>query len=397
MSFCSCETGQQNLGVLGCYDAFESVKKHIRVNTFDSEGNRNSIKLSELVGGKLTDAYILGKLTESDASKRWYITPRTYENVEPSRTDSTYEDFSSGARQLIDTGVKAFQGIIPKTAGVIAQKMNSGACASIGNFEIDVNGSLKGEMSVDGSELYPIAVAQGSFEAIEIDPVEGSSVQRIQITFQYAKTVNEGQLRIISSEDIDVSLLNINGSLTGDLTVTGAEATSSLSVVFGIDSFGKFGVVIPIEGQVEPTDWSVVDSGLNVANPSSVTEAIPGQYELTFSPPLAVGGASVSFVGIPDSATDQAYDSNVLSVNLTDQDAPVITLLGTTPVSVTLNAAYSDAGATALDSLDGDITSSIATVNNVDTTVAGTYTVTYNVTDSAGNAAVEVVRTVNVS
>ena len=114
MSFCSCETGQQNLGVLGCYDAFESVKKHIRVNTFDSEGNRNSIELSDLEDGKLTDAYILGKLTESDASKRWYITPRTYENVEPSRTDSTYEDFSSGARQLIDTGVKAFQGIIPK-------------------------------------------------------------------------------------------------------------------------------------------------------------------------------------------------------------------------------------------------------------------------------------------
>ena len=313
MSFCSCETGQQNLGVLGCYDAFESVKKHIRVNTFDSEGNRNSILLSDLVDGKLTDAYILGKLTETDASKRWYITPRTYENVEPSRTDSTYEDFSSGARQLIDTGVKAFQGIIPKTAGVIAQKMNSGACASIGNFEIDVNGSLKGEMSVDGSELYPIAVAQGSFEAIEIDPVEGSSVQRIQITFQYAKTVNEGQLRIISSEDIDVSLLNINGGLTGDLTATGAEATSSLSVVFGIDSFGKFGVVIPIEGQVEPTDWSVVDSGLNVITPSSVTEAIPGQYELTFSP-AAADVLAVSFVGVPDSATDQAYDSNVLSV-----------------------------------------------------------------------------------
>ena len=36
MSFCSCGEGQQNLGVLGCYDTFESVKKHIRVNTFDS-------------------------------------------------------------------------------------------------------------------------------------------------------------------------------------------------------------------------------------------------------------------------------------------------------------------------------------------------------------------------
>lgn len=322
MSFCSCETGQQNLGVLGCYDAFESVKKHIRVNTFDSAGNRNSIKLSDLEDGKLTDSYILDRLmgivpgsnpVEYDESTKWYITPRTYENVEPSRTDSTYEDFSSGARQLIDTGVKAFQGIIPKTAGVIAQKMNSGACASIGNFEIDVNGSLKGEMSVDGSELYPIAVAQGSFEAIEIDPVEGSSVQRIQITFQYAKTVNEGQLRIISSEDIEVSLLNINGGLTGDLTETGTSSATSFSVVFGIDSFGKFGVVIPIEGQVDVTDWQIIDSSLGVVTPTSVTESIAGQYDFVI--PSTPGDVlSVTFVGVPDSATDQAYDSNVLSV-----------------------------------------------------------------------------------
>ena len=191
--------------------------------------------------------------------------------------------------------------------------MNSGACASIGNFEIDVNGSLKGEMSVDGSELYPIAVAQGSFEAIEIDPVEGSAVQRIQITFQYAKTVNEGQLRIISSEDIDVSLLNINGGLTGDLTGTGTPSATGFSVVFGIDSFGKFGVVIPIEGQVEVTDWQIIDSSLNVITPSSVTETIAGQYDFVI-PSTAGDVLAVSFVGVPDSATDQAYDSNVLSI-----------------------------------------------------------------------------------
>ena len=34
--------------------------------------------------------------------------------------------------------------------------------------------------------------------------------------------------------------------------------------------------------------------------------------------------------------------------------------------------------------------------STVDTTALGSYTVTYNVSDAAGNAAVEVVRTVNV-
>ena len=41
---------------------------------------------------------------------------------------------------------------------------------------------------------------------------------------------------------------------------------------------------------------------------------------------------------------------------------------------------------------DGDISADIVTVNNVDTSVTS-YTVTYNVTDSSGNAASEVTRT----
>ena len=36
-------------------------------------------------------------------------------------------------------------------------------------------------------------------------------------------------------------------------------------------------------------------------------------------------------------------------------------------------------------------------VNNVDTSTVGEYTVTYNVSDDAGNAATEVTRTVNVT
>lgn len=315
MAFCNCGDGQQNLGVLSCFDAFESVKKHIRVNTFDSQGVRNSIPLSILNAndGKLSDQYILDQLTHDDLSKRWFITPNTYENVEPSRTDSTKETMSSGIDFLIDTGVKVFQGIIPKTAGVLAQRMNSGACSRFGNYEIDTSGSIKGEMSSDGSKLYPIEVSQGSFEAVEIDPIEGSQVQRLQITFQYAKTVNEGQLRIIASEDIEVSLLSVNGTLDGDLAETGSATITTFSVLFGIDSPGKFGKVIPLEGQEDPANWEVIDSGNNVIVPSGiVTIGDLGQYDFT-TPTMEVGDATVEFKGVPLSALDQSYDSNVLT------------------------------------------------------------------------------------
>ena len=42
---------------------------------------------------------------------------------------------------------------------------------------------------------------------------------------------------------------------------------------------------------------------------------------------------------------------------------------------------------------DGDITSSIVTVSTVNTAIVGVYSVSYNVSDTSGNAAVEVIRT----
>ena len=75
---------------------------------------------------------------------------------------------------------------------------------------------------------------------------------------------------------------------------------------------------------------------------------------------------------------------------------PVITLLGSTSTYVTQGNTYTDAGATADDAEDGDITTNIVTVNTVNINTVGTYTVTYNVTDSDGNTATQVTRTVDV-
>jgi hypothetical protein len=79
-----------------------------------------------------------------------------------------------------------------------------------------------------------------------------------------------------------------------------------------------------------------------------------------------------------------------------DMVKPVITLIGG-DVTLVVGASYIDAGATAVDDVDGDITSDINTTSSVDTSVAGTYEVKYNVKDSAGNIANEIRRTVTVN
>src|SRR5206468_2334432 len=73
------------------------------------------------------------------------------------------------------------------------------------------------------------------------------------------------------------------------------------------------------------------------------------------------------------------------NVKVHDTTIPVITLLGASPVHVECHSTYVDAGATASDNCDGDITSQIVPVNPVNANVTGTYTVTYNVSDAVGN------------
>ena len=79
-----------------------------------------------------------------------------------------------------------------------------------------------------------------------------------------------------------------------------------------------------------------------------------------------------------------------------DTVPPVIMLIGANLVEIEKGSTYKDAGAKAEDDVDGDITSSIVAVIDVDTSTAGDYIITYKVSDSAGNAAKEVTRSVNV-
>ncbi|MEA3478115.1 MAG: DUF5011 domain-containing protein [Bacteroidota bacterium] len=77
-------------------------------------------------------------------------------------------------------------------------------------------------------------------------------------------------------------------------------------------------------------------------------------------------------------------DNNESSSDIT---APVITILGVNPIYSQRDSTYVDPGATAHDDVDGDITGNIETTSNVDIYIDGDYTVTYRVSDRAGNLA----------
>ncbi len=81
-------------------------------------------------------------------------------------------------------------------------------------------------------------------------------------------------------------------------------------------------------------------------------------------------------------ATSTSFD-----VTVRDTTPPVITLLGSNPVVITAGSIYNDAGVTAIDSVDGDITSHVVASSTVNANVVGAYSVVYTVSDAVGNIA----------
>ncbi|MFC4599835.1 immunoglobulin-like domain-containing protein [Cohnella hongkongensis] len=136
---------------------------------------------------------------------------------------------------------------------------------------------------------------------------------------------------------------------------------------------------------VEPGAWATdnidgpIDSG-EITVTGEVDAHRPGAYEVRYA------------------VSDRAGNHGTVtrSVYVYDGDSPVIVLRGDNPMVVAVGSEFVDPGATAQDAQDGDVTAAITVTGSVYAHAAGTYTLSYNVSDSAGNAAPEAKRTVHV-
>lgn len=132
---------------------------------------------------------------------------------------------------------------------------------------------------------------------------------------------------------------------------------------------------------VEPgsTVTDNVDTGLIATVTGTVDISTIGSYELNYNVTDAAGNVATTAIR---------------TVNVVDSTTPMITLTGDNPMMVSHGSTYSEPGATVTDNVDAGLVAIIT--GTVDTSTIGSYELSYNVADAAGNVATTVIRTVNV-
>lgn len=126
-----------------------------------------------------------------------------------------------------------------------------------------------------------------------------------------------------------------------------------------------------------------VDEGVTASrNNEDITSSVVVEGNVDTSTP---GEYKLKYMAYNEKNTDFAQIERTILVK--DVIAPTITLKGKKEVEISLNDTYKDAGCTAEDNYDGDISSKVSITGEVDTKKEGEYTITYLVEDSSSNKA----------
>ncbi len=237
-----------------------------------------------------------------------------------------------------------------------------------------------------------------------VDSVSGSG-STYTITFTPSETSFTLTLAADSVEDT-ASTPNTGPETAASVTGTATPATvpdmTAPTVTFGTIAAGVVGTA-----QTHDLTFSEAVTGL-AADDFSASTGVTGTsvsgsgstYSITFTPSetsftLTLAANSVEdTASIPNTGPETAASATGTAVDTT---APEITLIGASLVEVNQGSTFTDPGATASDAVDGALSARIAVGGDlVDTATAGDYTITYDVSDAAGNAAETVTRIVRV-
>jgi autotransporter-associated beta strand protein len=279
--------------------------------------------------------------------------------------------------------------------GTLTKRGNGTLTLSVANTYTGNTTVGAGTLCLTGNSTSAVALADGTVLQLDLaSPVTSTST----LSFAGNNTVS-----IIGTPVAATTYNLFSGS-----AISGTPALSAAIEGFTLSNTGTVLQLVPSGGGGDTTKpiitlsgnatitviagTSYTDAGATAtdetapANPTVITTgtvnaAVPGVYILSYDAVDNAGNAALTVTR---------------TVTVVDTTNPVITLSGNATVSIAWGATYADAGATATDET-APANPTVITSGTVNTAKPGTYVLSYNAVDAAGNAAITVTRTVTVA
>ena len=259
----------------------------------------------------------------------------------------------------------------------------------------------------------------GTGDATVSGSVDTSAVGTYTISYDYTDAA--GNVATTVTRSINVELpwpptLSAYSELTGfsvsDVTITTASSGSWSGAWSNLPSRGHVGFSAPSTSYPDGS-WGMrirgdatgyTGSGTNHKAITSSNQAGYIQlnsstgdsliYEVDLNDSQEDGISQVYSGGSSPTGTENYLGVIIVPTSVPDTEKPVITLTGNATITLTQGNTYTEQGATWVDNLDGTGDANVS--GSVDASTIGSYTISYNYTDAAGNVATTVTRTINV-
>ncbi|WP_462152936.1 immunoglobulin-like domain-containing protein [Pseudoalteromonas xiamenensis] len=287
-----------------------------------------------------------------------------------------------------------------------------------------VDGNLSAQISHDAPTVFPVGVTQVTFRVTDGAGNTGTARASVTVADQTKPelVLSNGNTLVLSVGEAFVepgytAQDNVDGDITANVVRTGTvdvhvkgvyTLSYTVSDAAGNKSFATRSVTVqdaaapvvtaPANIDVAATDAEgTADTESTIAaflTGASALDAVDGVLLVTHNAPrvFPLGVTSVTFSAVDKSGNTGTAQA---TVTVSDKDKPVLTLTGGAATRVGLGETFVDPGFSALDNVDGDVTGKVAVSGSVDTSKLGSYTLTYRVSDVAGNEAIAT-RTVTV-
>lgn len=271
MAVCTCDNTLSNTGRPGCIPLTKVLKRLILVSKYKQDGTRNYIDPA----ATLDASYITAKLNNTDKYQRWFPVGE-FKNVTQPKADPTYETFADTSKIKTQEGIKSFEGFLLQGTSNYLSKLENFECNKMATYIIDKDGNLRGTIVGTDGYIYPVSIAEGTWNPVLSDPTDTES-SKIHTKFDWHIDERDGNLRMITADAFGTNLTTIQGLIDVTATITSPSTTGFVAMLRTYEG--------PINDRVEAEGWVVGNFALyNVTDSASIT--ITSVTESTTTPGL---------------------------------------------------------------------------------------------------------------